>query len=558
MQDFVSSLEFNNLNDEIKRAMRRTALDMVQTGYLLRCMFEKKLWLAEYSSLDEYLERELGMDYTMANRLIGINRKYSVGGGSMEIEPKWEGFSQSVLIEMLSMPPELEGKVTPDMTVKQVREIKHQARQKNVKMKPDVKGLMDHAYCAGCGAPLDEDSRPLKCPGCGQMQDWEWYMGKYRPGEAQEGPGEFPDEVIEGEYREIDEEAEEVATSQGSGGEGEHDAAWFVRKYVSTMHDEALKLFEICSKEESNADRAEAIQKCIAPYGCHSVSCSEYSFDFHGFAGGMDFRIGTEKIHLKYGRFTVELMVLLKEGQAEKQEKSVPEPKEDTAEQTRKCITGWSRYGICSCCGYGGVQCCNQCEKDCNSRCGWIDEPYTPEEGEGQEQEPAADGLREVRDILEKEKKLLDDYLAVGGIPDRTVFRQKTIVCALAAMVCDLENDGQEDNQEQPELPAMTNNSKREAFINSYVQWPVWVDVPETGERYYRYQFPNGTSFVVKVYFHRCFDYKSEAEKWEDRFSEGWGSEEYYLLEEGKHFRDCRSNRSAVTDFLKDLQKKGK
>ncbi len=160
--------------------------------------------------------------------------------------------------------------------------------------------------------------------------------------------------------------------------------------------------------------------------------------------------------------------------------------------------------------------------------------------------------------LLEKEKKLLDDYLAVGGIPDRTVFRQKAIVRALAAMVCDLENDGQEDNQEQPELPAMTNNSKREAFINSYVQWPVWVDVPETGERYYRYQFPNGTSFVVKVYFHRCFDYKSEAEKWEDRFSEGWGSEEYYLLEEGKHFRDCRSSRSAMTDFLKDLQKKGK
>lgn len=454
MQDFVSSQEFNNLNDEIKRAMRRTALDMVQTGYLLWCMFEKKLWLAEYSSLDEYLERELGMDYTMANRLVGINKKYSVGGGSMEIEPKWEGFSQSVLIEMLSMPPELEGKVTPDMTVKQVREIKQQARQKNVKMKPDVKGLMDHAYCAGCGAPLDEDSRPEKCPECGQSQDWEWYMGKYWPGEAQENSGESPDQVIEGEYREIDEEAEEVATSQGSGGEG------------------------------------------------------------------------------------------------------IPEQKEDTAELPRECITGWSRYGICSCCGYGGVQCCNQCEKGCNSRCGWIDEPYSPEEGEGQE--PAADGLREVRDILEKEKKLLDDYLAVGGIPDRTVFRQKTIVCALAAMVCDLENDGQEDNQEQPELPAMTNNSKREAFINSYVQWPVWVDVPETGERYYRYQFPNGTCFVVKVYFHRCFDYKSEAEKWEDRFSEGWGSEEYYLLEEGKHFRDCRSNRSAMTDFLKDLQKKGK
>ena len=556
MEGFVSSLEFNNLNNEIKRAMRRTALDMVQTGYLLRCMFEKKLWLAEYDCLDDYLGKELGMDYTMANRLIGINRKYSVGGGSMEIEPKWEGFSQSVLIEMLSMPPELEEKVTPDMTVKQVREIKHQARQKDVKMKPDVRGLMDHAYCAGCGAPLDEDSRPLKCPGCGQAQDWEWYMETYWTREAQEDSGECPDEVVEGEYREI-EEAEEVATSQGSAGEGEHDAAWFVRKYASTMHDEALKLFEICRKEKGNADRAKAIQKYIAPYGCHSVSCSEYSFDFHGFDGGMDFRIGAEKMHLKYGRFAIELMGLLEEGQTGKQEESGPEPKEDTAEQTRKYVTGWSRYGICSCCGYEGVQCCNQCKQSCNSRCGWIDEPYTPEDGETPEQEPA-DELAAVKGILEKEKKLLDDYLAVGGLPEKTVFRQKTIVGALAAMVSDLENADQEDNQEQPELPAMTNNSKREEFLNSYSQWPVWVDVPETGERYYRYQFPDGASFVVKVYFHRCFDYKSEAERWEDRFSEGWGAEEYYLLVEGKHFRDCRSNRSAMTDFLKNLQKKGK
>lgn len=46
---------------------------------------------------------------------------------------------------------------------------------------------------------------------------------------------------------------------------------------------------------------------------------------------------------------------------------------------TKKCITGWSRYGTCSCCGYDGVQCCTQCKEPCNSRCGWIDEPYVPD-----------------------------------------------------------------------------------------------------------------------------------------------------------------------------------
>ncbi len=44
----------------------------------------------------------------------------------------------------------------------------------------------------------------------------------------------------------------------------------------------------------------------------------------------------------------------------------------------KKCVTGWSKYGACNCCGYGGVQCCNQCEKSCNIRCGWIEEPYIP------------------------------------------------------------------------------------------------------------------------------------------------------------------------------------
>lgn len=54
------------------------------------------------------------------------------------------------------------------------------------------------------------------------------------------------------------------------------------------------------------------------------------------------------------------------------------EPAGDTP-GVKKCITGWSRYGTCSCCGYDGVQCCTQCKEPCNSRCGWIDEPYTPD-----------------------------------------------------------------------------------------------------------------------------------------------------------------------------------
>lgn len=125
----IRNLTYEDLNSEIKRTMRRSARDAVQLGFMLRRMVDGKLWESAYDCFDEYLDNELHMDYSMANRFMNINKKYSISGSSMEISEKYESYSQGLLMEMLSMPPELEEKVTPDMTVKQVREIKKQAKK---------------------------------------------------------------------------------------------------------------------------------------------------------------------------------------------------------------------------------------------------------------------------------------------------------------------------------------------------------------------------------------------------------------------------------------------
>lgn len=264
----INGMHYGELDREIKRTMNRSAKDVVQLGYMLRQMMEKRLWEAEYICFEDYLDKELHIDYTMANRFMNINRKYSFCGSSMEIADKYVGYSQGLLIEMLNMPPELEAKISPDMTVKQAREIKRQAKAENE-------------------APIQP-------------------------------PAEEKEAVIDGEYREVreTEAAEEtIATSQlsDSGKEEPHDKNWFTRQYVRIFPGEASKLFEICRTEQNNSDRAKAIQKHIAPYGCYGNGCSEYDFTFHGFAAGMDFRIGGEKMHLKYGAFVVELMKLLDE-----------------------------------------------------------------------------------------------------------------------------------------------------------------------------------------------------------------------------------------------------
>ena len=119
----------------------------------------------------------------------------------------------------------------------------------------------------------------------------------------------------------------------------------------------------------------------------------------------------------------------------------------------------------------------------------------------------------------------------MNPLPPKMVERQKIIVAALASMVCDLENAEEICLPEQPELPILRNNKQREDFLDSFMDWPVWIDTKETGERYYRYDLPEGVSFVVKVYYHRCFDYNAPVgTKYEDRFTPGYGDTEFYFF----------------------------
>lgn len=158
----ITAAEFQNLDAEIKRTMRYSAKAVVGLGFLLRKMAEQKLWTVQYDCLDDYLREELHMDYTMASRFIGINKKYSVGGNSTEIEPIWADYSQAALIEMLSMPPELEAEITPDMTVKQIRSVKRKAREPKSKVEEKSCGMYPGYICG-----IEETDKKIEgCAGC--------------------------------------------------------------------------------------------------------------------------------------------------------------------------------------------------------------------------------------------------------------------------------------------------------------------------------------------------------------------------------------------------------
>lgn len=126
----IDELGYDGLTREIRATMRRTAQDAVKLGYMLKRMTMEKLWEQHYDTLDEYLSQELHIDYTLATRFIKIHATYAESEKSISIKEQYGEYSQGALIEMLSMTQEQRAAVTPDMTVKEIRQIKK--KEKNV------------------------------------------------------------------------------------------------------------------------------------------------------------------------------------------------------------------------------------------------------------------------------------------------------------------------------------------------------------------------------------------------------------------------------------------
>ena len=591
--------EYTELNEEISRSLRRSAAEVVRLGYLLRRMMEKGLYRVYYADFDSYLREELHMDYTLANRFMGVNKKYSIGGDSEHIAEGYREYSQGLLVEMLSMSPELEEKVRPDMTVKQVREIKRQDRQKSVKMKPAVKGLLSKWFsCAVCGGTLVEEEQPEKCPKCGQMQDWSGYTGA---------------EIIDGEYTELEGE-KNVATSQ-SGGEGD-DECWFVEQYVKLEPGESAKLIEICRREKNNSDRAKAIQKQIASYGHHYTACSEYCFEFQGFAKGIDLRVGCDGIHLTYIRFASELTKIGEYRVAMSQPEKSAYGLERTEYPEESLITtaGCGHKHACFSCaqdcnirqedrycvlapmgnpfhcttmsildnlqeevgdrcqfvnndlayhraGDGEADpCCRECKELCGYRCqrAPLQEESDEDDTEAEntvEQEKDSDEMKILKDMLAEAKQLLKDYMDSDGTPETMVHRQKLQVGALANMVCELEII-QGKKAPQQELPVLKNNDQRKQWLNDYKSWGLWYQDENIDVNYYKFDFADGSRLIAAEYPQR-YAYWSKERKDEAYYHLLEKNKKGYDHEYDEEYRQQTDSETYLVEFLKKIQKKG-
>lgn len=139
----------NGVTEKIKKAMYEAAKQFVYIGFLLWEVKEYQYYVTSgYKDVYEYAEKELNFKKSSTKNFIAVatefgNKYYNSPITScsylptMNLKPEYKDFKYSQLVEMLAMSEPQRKKIKPEMTVKQIREIKKQPEAPEFGLEPN-------------------------------------------------------------------------------------------------------------------------------------------------------------------------------------------------------------------------------------------------------------------------------------------------------------------------------------------------------------------------------------------------------------------------------------
>ncbi len=133
------------LDTELKKAKEHfvwIAEDFVRIGYLLRRVEDTGVrHELGYHSIQKFGEGELGLTPDVVSRYININKRYSEGGYSECLQVKYQDYGVAKLAEMLTLSDEAIESMDPELSRKEIQEVKREIREE--KQITDVEVILE-------------------------------------------------------------------------------------------------------------------------------------------------------------------------------------------------------------------------------------------------------------------------------------------------------------------------------------------------------------------------------------------------------------------------------
>lgn len=494
-------ITFQNVCQLIQEKQLNMAENYVAIGYYLRKAREAELYKGGgYASIHEMAAGEFGMARQTAEHCMRINEKFSEGGDSPALEESFRKYGKSQLQEMLYLTDEQLEDVQPDMTVKDIRNIRKPVEKKAEEPEPKPELRQGRKPTEEEREILDELARKL-------IRTYEdWMLNDFQARVSN----------VRKSYRALWKMLGDRRCIWFSGKNGTYQAELF-EDYVQLReeHDGCLGNIE-------PSYLANAIQ-------------------------GMWNEVAFEDIRAEIQQARVESDECSTSSKEPEEEPEEQVPRQDSIEEHPEWLPE----------DYEKPK-----PPIIEGKCREVQQEGETEEcSTSSMAEEELSDLDILKDKLEREKRLLGIALKTIGAEDRHTRQQKLVVSALAAAVCDLENaETPAEEPVQPELPALKNNDQRKDWLRTYKDWGLWYRDENIGVEYYKYDFSNGARLIAEVYvrpgYGRC-PVPSETAYLHLVGGPDPKKGSYGIKKWQKHERYSRHSNSdtELVEFLKELQK---
>lgn len=518
MSDWYLDATYSECKDIIKANLSNMSQSFIAIGFYLKRVRDKELFKTDgYKDIWEFALDQYGIQRSTASRWMAMNDRFSKDGNSPILQEKYKLFGKSQLQEILYLPEEKLEEITPEMTVKEIRESR----------KPETCAT---SHISALGFPLREypESSLIQSKGCGKSytcdscsqnkcdirQEKRWCV---------EAPCGNPFscttmEVTESLKKKVGEKCQFVNHDLAYHRAGDGQPMPCCKKCETPCGYECRRSVE---NRKSKRDMGILEKELKIPENIQENKEDAIGVTPHDSNISPETRRGQTKI---LGETDDRKMILTFVVEAVMEEFDLETLKTscETANQfrgelqdilfteeikfrfkNRKMMEGF----------YSTVEVMDVETGEKIAEYSWEEffaELERQEKNnkmyETKQTEKTGsikkDNLSVIQNILREEENNLQEYINCektdGPLPESLMMRQKILVEALKNFYEGMY--GKQEEHIQPELPPMKNNDQRKEWLRNYRDWGLWYEDEHIGAKYYRYEFENGAVLIAEEY----------------------------------------------------------
>lgn len=438
MADLITT--YGEAKDIIQKDLESMSKKFITIGYYLKYIRDKKLYIQDgFESIWDFAQDTYGISKSTCSRWMHMNDKFSEGGNSPELRQEFASFGKSQLQEMLYLDDKQIEQAKPEMTAKEIREIRKPQNQEE-----NLKGQM-------------------------RIEDYPEIL----PEEVQEKKETILKKPSEQEGKYLKLLAKHLIKSMYS---------WFLEDYTNRVLMVSKSPEEIKRKLGINhrtryfsTEKGVAHANLFDDYVQLWDEKSNYIGDYDWFYLAVAIQSMWNNIALDRIRKT-----------AAEPEEIPPEVQQETQEELQNKPVAPAQQNE-------EVELQQEVKEELQTEAVKIEQ-----QTEKYEQTTEQTDIELLKEELEKAQRYLTMLSEEFTEKDIRMRKQKLIVGALAGMLAELDNEFPEPVQ--PPLPKLKNNEQRKEWLKNYREWGIWYKDEHIGAAYYRYQFENGTTLIVEEY----------------------------------------------------------